>query len=288
MFHGPQSVYARDAKDPLVPVPLPTSVRATEGIAALPDTNLGYWDTGGNGTPIVLSHPASGSALIWGYQQPVFAKAGYRVIAYSRRNFYNSDLAPQDNPGSQVEDLNNFVDYLGLKKFHLVGCAAGGGVAADYAFSHPERLLSIVVCSNAFGVRSGDIADAGKRIRPHEQWEHLPRWFRELGPSYRAANSEGVKKWIENNERSETGKGSRQKRTNTITPESLESVELPTLLMTGDSDTSTPPSILRMSANLIPDCRISIVAECGHSIYWEHPDIFNDTILDFISRQAQG
>ena len=288
MFHSPQSVYARDAKDPLVPVPLPPPVRATEGIAALPDTNLGYWDTGGNGTPIVLSHPASGSALIWGYQQPVFATAGYRVIAYSRRNFYNSDLAPQDNPGSQVEDLNNFVDYLGLKKFHLVGCAAGGGVAADYAFSHPERLLSIVVCSNAFGVRSGDIADAGKRIRPHEQWELLPRWFRELGPSYRAANPEGVKKWIENNELSETGKGSRQKRTNTITPESLENVELPTLLMTGDSDTSTPPSILRMSANLIPNCRMSIVAECGHSIYWEHPDIFNDTILDFISRQAQG
>jgi pimeloyl-ACP methyl ester carboxylesterase len=282
------SVTAHDAEDPLVPVPLPAPVPVKEGMADLPGTRLGYWDTGGNGTPIILSHPGSGSALIWGYQQPVFAKAGYRVIAYSRRNFYNSDPAPQDDPGSQVEDLNNFVDCLGLKKFHLVGCAAGGGVAADYCFSYPERLLSIVVCSNAFGVGSGAIAEASEGIRPHEQWGGLPRWFRELGPSYRAANPEGVKKWIENNERSEIGKGGRQKRINTITPESLANVELPVLLMTGDSDTSTPPAILRMCAQLIPNCRISIVAECGHSIYWERPDIFNDTILDFLSDQAQG
>ena len=288
MIRSPHSVYAHDAPDPFVPVPLPTPVPATEGIAALPDTNLGYWDTGGDGTPIVLCHPASGSALVWGYQQPVLAKAGYRVIAYSRRNYHNSDPAPQDNPGTQVEDLNNFVDYLGLKKFHLVGCAAGGTVAADYSFSYSERLLSIVVCSNTFGVASGDIADAAKLIRPHEQWEHLPRGFRELGASYRAANPEGTKKWVENSERSETGKGSRQKRANTITTESLKNVELPVLLMTGDADMSTPPSILRMSAALIPESRIRIVAECGHSIYWERPDIFNSTILDFISGQARG
>lgn len=288
MNEHPLSVTARDAEDPLVPVPLPVPVPADEGFAALPGAKLGYWDTGGSGPPIVLSHPGSGSALNWGYQQPVFAKAGYRVIAYTRRNFYNSDPAPEDNPGTQVADLDNFADVLGLEKFHLVGCAAGGGVAADYAFSHPERLLSVVVCSNAFGVRSGDIGDAAKGIRPDEQWQHLPRWFRELGPSYRAANPQGVRQWIDNNERSELGKGARQKTTNTITPESLEEVELPVLLMTGDADTSTPPSILRMSARRIPNCEIAIVAECGHSVYWERPDIFNATVLDFISRQAQG
>lgn len=288
MAQGPLSVSARDAGDPLVPIPLPAPVPAKDGMASLPGTNLGYWDTGGNGTPIVLSHPASMSALTWGYQQPVFAKAGYRVIAYSRRNFYNSDLATQDNPGSQVEDLNNFVDYLGLKRFHLVGCAGGAGVATDYSFSYPERLLSIVVCSNPFGVRSGEIGEARKRIRPDGQWEHLPRWFRELGPSYRAANPEGVKAWMEINELSETGKGAPQKMINTITTESLETIAFPTLLMTGDADTSTPPSILRMAARHIPNCEIGIVPECGHSVYWERPDVFNDTVLDFVSRQAQG
>lgn len=284
----PHSVDARDAEDPLVPVPLPTPVAAREGIASLPGTNLGYWDTGGSGTPIVLCHPASGSALSWGYQQPVFANAGYRVIAYSRRNHYNSDPAGQDDPGTQVEDLNNLADWLGLERFHLVGSAAGGTVAADFCLSHPGRILSLVVSSNTLGVQSGEIAEVARRIRPHEQWNQLPRWFRELGPSYRACNPEGVEKWIEINERSETGKGARQKRANTITPESLEDVAPPVLLMTGDSDMSTPPPILRMCAERIPGCKIRIVGECGHSIYWEHPTIFNDTVLDFITRQPQA
>ena len=46
------------------------------GMAELPGTRLGYWDTGGNGTPVVFLHPASGSALVWLYQQPIFAKGG--------------------------------------------------------------------------------------------------------------------------------------------------------------------------------------------------------------------
>src|SRR6185312_7355232 len=115
--------------DPMVPLPIPEQVPAKEGMAALPGTNLGYWDTGGAGEPVVLLHPASGSALVWLYQQPVFAKAGYRVIAYSRRNYFNSDSAPENNPGSASDDLQKFVDFLKLEKFHLLGSAAGGSVA---------------------------------------------------------------------------------------------------------------------------------------------------------------
>jgi hypothetical protein len=53
----------------LASVPLPQPVPAKEALASLPDTRLWYWDTGGDGAPIVLVHPATGSALIWGYQQ---------------------------------------------------------------------------------------------------------------------------------------------------------------------------------------------------------------------------
>jgi pimeloyl-ACP methyl ester carboxylesterase len=82
-------------------VPLPAPVPATEALATLPDTRLWYWDTGGEGIPVVLVHPATGSALIWGYQQPAFAKAGYRVIGYSRRSYYGSDPLPKESPASR-------------------------------------------------------------------------------------------------------------------------------------------------------------------------------------------
>jgi pimeloyl-ACP methyl ester carboxylesterase len=272
--------------DPMIPVPIPEQVPAKEGMAELPSTRLGYWDTGGAGEPIVLLHPASGSALIWLYQQPVFARAGYRVIAYSRRNYYNSDLAPADNPGTASEDLQNLIEFLRLEKFHLVSSAAGGSVAADYALSHPERLLSLTVSSNNLAAANGYIAEAAAKIRIKE-WDDLPRWFRELGPSYRAANPAGVQKWIELNHKSETGNGARQKLLNVVTPAKLETLKVRTLLMTGAADMFTSPSIMRMIARHVPDNEVVIAPECGHSIYWEQPEFFNRAVLGFIGRDIK-
>jgi pimeloyl-ACP methyl ester carboxylesterase len=276
----------REIDDPMIPVAIPEQVPVKEGMASLPGTRLGYWDTGGDGTPVVFLHPASGSALVWLYQQPVFAKAGYRVIAYSRRNHYNSDLAQEENPGIGSEDLHNLIEFLGLKKFHVVGSAAGGSVATDYAFSHPERLLSLTVSSNNLAARDGYIAETAARIRP-KVTESLPRWYWELGPSYRAANPQGVEKWIELNHKSETGKGARQKLANTVTPAKLETLKVPALLIAGAADLATPPSIMRMIARHVPNSEVVVAAECGHSSYWERPDFFNRTVLDFIGRQSK-
>src|SRR5262245_15721671 len=79
------TAHSQTVANPMRPIPIPAQVSAKDGVAQLPDSRLWYWDTGGQGVPIVLLHPATGSALIWGYQQPVLAKAGYRVIAFSRR-----------------------------------------------------------------------------------------------------------------------------------------------------------------------------------------------------------
>jgi pimeloyl-ACP methyl ester carboxylesterase len=271
--------------DPMIPVPIPEQMPAKEGIADLPGTRLGYWDTGGGGEPILLLHPASGSALVWLYQQPVFAKAGYRVIAYSRRNYYTSDLAAENNPGTASADLQNLAEFLRLDKFHLLGSAAGGSVAADYALSHPERLLSLTVSSNNLAAANGYIADTAAKIRTKE-WDDLPRWFRELGPSYRGANAGGVAKWTELNHISETGKGARQKMVNVVTPEKLGTLKVRTLLMTGAADMFTPPSITRMIARHVPDNEVVIVPESGHSPYWEQPEFFNRTVLGFIGKRS--
>ncbi|HEY3168243.1 MAG TPA: alpha/beta fold hydrolase [Candidatus Binatia bacterium] len=273
-------------EDPLIPVPIPAQAPAKEDSAELPGTRLWYWDTGGAGAPVVFLHPATGSTLIWLYQQPVFAKAGFRVIAYSRRNHYNSDLAPEDNPGTGSEDLHNLMEFLGVEKFHAVSSAAGGSVATDYAFSHPERLLSLTVSSNNLAARNGYIAETAARIRPKEE-KDLPRWFWELGPSYRAANPGGVEKWNELTRRSVTGKGARQNLANLVTPAKLETLKVPTLLITGAADLVTPPSIMRMIARHIPDNEIVIVAESGHSPYWEQPEYFNRSVIDFIRRHTK-
>jgi pimeloyl-ACP methyl ester carboxylesterase len=263
------------------PIPIPAQVPAKEGVAEIPDTRLWCWDTGGQGEAIVLLHPATGSALIWGYQQPVFAKAGCRVIAYSRRGYYNSAPYDRNDPGIGSEDLRHLADVLGLKRFHVLASAAGGSIASDFAFSYQDRLLSLTISSNSFGVLDGEIANAAGFIRP-KGFDQLPPEFRELGPSYRAANPEGVKAWLELEHKALIGPRVSQTLKNKITQAKLKELKLPTLLITGPADLYTPPSISRMIAAEIPNSRVTLIPEAGHSPYWEQPELFNRAVLEFI------
>jgi pimeloyl-ACP methyl ester carboxylesterase len=284
---GTKVAQAQDDKsDPMARVPLPPQVGLKDGMAALPGANLYYWDTEGDGEPIVLVHPASGSAVIWGYQQPVFAKAGYRVIAYSRRGYFKSDPYDKKNPGAGSEDLDNLATFLKLPKFHLVASAAGGSIAMDFALSHPERLLSLTISSNSAGVRDGDIFKAAETIRP-AGWAKMPVQFRELGPSYRAANPAGAQLWLELEHQALVGTEYRQKVVNKITNATLTEVKVPTLLIAGDADLATPPSIMRMVAARIPGSEVVIVHESGHSVYWERPNAFNRAVLDFVGKHKK-
>ncbi|HLK84400.1 MAG TPA: alpha/beta hydrolase [Xanthobacteraceae bacterium] len=277
---------AQGMADPLTPVRIPPQAPAKEGIAQLTDARLWFWDTGGAGEPIVLLHPASGSGLIWGYQQPAFAKAGYRVISYSRRGYYGSAPVDRAKPGIASEDLHELVEFLGLGKFHIVASAAGGSVASDYAFSHPDRLLSLTVSSNQFGVADGEIFAAGARIRP-AIWDEIPVEIREVGPSYRARNPEGFKQWIELERKSGLKDAFRQPLKNRITEAMLANLNVPTLVICGAADLATPPSIARMIAARIPHAELVVAPEAGHSVYWEEPELFNRAVLTFIAKHGR-
>ncbi len=98
----------------------------------------------------------------------MLAKAGYRVIAFSRRGYYNSAPFDPNNPGIGSEDLRHLADVLGLGRFHVVASAAGGSIASDFAFSYQDRLLGLTISSNSFGVRDGEIAKAAAFIRPRD------------------------------------------------------------------------------------------------------------------------
>jgi pimeloyl-ACP methyl ester carboxylesterase len=275
--------YAAMNADPLAPIPLPPQVPAKEGIASLTGTRLAYWDTGGNGQAVVLLHPATGSARIWSYQQPVFAKAGYRVIAYSRRGYDRSDPVPKENPGTASGDLNNLMDFLGVKRFHLAGSAAGGGIAADYALSHPGRLLSLVIACAVGGVEDKDYVERIESLRP-KGFDEMLAIFRELSPSYRAGDPQGTAQWAALERVAVTGNRLGQKPANRVNWASLATIKVPTLVIGGDADLYVPPPMLRTYAAHIPGAELVVVPEAGHSLYWERPDLFNRALLDFFAK----
>ena len=72
----------------------------------------------------------------------------------------------------------------------------------------------------------------------------------------------------------------------TITQAMLKDLKVPTLLIAGAADLSTPPSITRMIAAEIPGSQVVVVPESGHSVYWERPDLFNRAVLEFAGKHG--
>jgi pimeloyl-ACP methyl ester carboxylesterase len=175
------------------------------------------------------------------------------------------------------------MEYLRVPKFHLVGSAAGGGVAMDYALSHPERLLSLTMACAVGGVEDKEYVEHVESLRP-KGFDAMPAIFRELSPAYRAANPDGAAAWAALERAAITGNRVGQKPVNTITWTRLAGLKVPTLIMGGGADLAMPSPILRLYASHIPGAEVMVVPDAGHSLYWERPDLFNRALLDFFAK----
>ena len=242
---------------------------------------------GGSGAAIVFMHAGTGSSLVWEHQRSAFMGAGYRFIAYDRVGYGRSEVDPPGSqPGTAADDLEALMQSLRVERFHLVGTAAGGIVSLDYALSFPQRLRSLVIANSIGGVQEDEYLAMGRRLRPSPQFNAMPPDFRELGPSYRAANPDGTARWIELEElsRARTPLAAPQGMRNRIMWSLLETIKVPTLLVTGDADLYTPPAVLRLFSARIKTSTSVILPEAGHSAYWEQPALFNRAVLDFVRR----
>jgi pimeloyl-ACP methyl ester carboxylesterase len=264
----------------------PSPPAIPQGPVAVPGARLWCLDTGGSSDAVVFLHAGTGSSQVWEHQVPAFTAAGFRVVACDRRG-YGRTIVESDTratPATAADDVEQLARALGLSRIHLVGTAAGGIVALDYALSFSARLRSLVVTNSIGGVQDPDYLEMSRRLRPSPQFEALPVEFRELGPSYRADNPGGVARWLalEHVSRAPGAAATPQPMTNRITFAALESLAVPTLLITGDADLYTPPAVLRLFAARIKGSAMTVLPEAGHSAYWEQPERFNAAVLAFL------
>jgi pimeloyl-ACP methyl ester carboxylesterase len=267
---------------PLAPNPPPPPITAQATVAKLADVDLWYWDSGGEGQAVVLLHPATGSGLIWGYQQSAFAAAGYRVIGYSRRGFNGSSPVDPANPGSGANDLRLLLDHLHIDRAHVLGTAAGGFIAASFALAWPRRVESLTLACTILSGAERTVMEMLPSLR--EPWYNaLPHEFRELSPSYRAIDMAGVQRWHELHARSRGNNPAvNQPAGEPATLAALARLTMPVLLISGDADLISPPPVARLFHRTIRGSELVVFPECGHSAYWERPDDFNLAVLRFI------
>lgn len=252
----------------------------------IPDAELWYEDTGGDGVPVVFVHPAAADSRCWVNQVPVFAAAGYRCVTFDQRNFGQSRQAPAvSDTGHLSSDLEALTQALGLDRFVLVGAAYGGMGALDYALRFQDRLRAFVLATSQGAIVDPEYQEILNRIVP-AALRAIPIELREVGPSYRAENPEGVARWLQIIHEGHGETAPRQQRYLTLTLALLETLRVPTLVLASDADLLAPPALMRLMAARIPGCETASVADAGHSAHWERPAEWNRLVLDFLSRKS--
>jgi pimeloyl-ACP methyl ester carboxylesterase len=100
----------------------------------------------GAGLPVVLLHADSGNSGQWRELHEQLARER-RVLALDFRGHGQSDPAANDDYGyrGRAEDLTCAVDTLDVGRSALVAHSGGAAVALEYALEHPERVAGLLL-----------------------------------------------------------------------------------------------------------------------------------------------
>ena len=245
----------------------------------VPGARLSYTDSGAAAPAVVFVHPAAGTSDSWTHQ--IHSFAALRCITYDLRGWGQSTATRADDAGVLSDDLAALVDALGLVRFHLVAAAYGGFGGLDFALRFPDRLLSLVLSTTQGGIVEPEYVATRERV-VNAPIRGLPVELRELGPSYRAENPDGVARWVAI-EHAAGENRPRQSLATQINYAALQTLRVPTLALAAGADLLAPPGLMRLFAAHIPECRFEVIAEAGHSAHWERPAEWNRIVLDFLS-----
>nr|WP_221380082.1 alpha/beta hydrolase [Actinoplanes polyasparticus] len=106
-----------------------------------------YYESHGEGRPLILLHGGLGSGEMFGPIIGQFAE-GHRVILVDLQG--HGRTADIDRPlhiTFMADDVAALIDHLGLEKPDVVGYSLGGGVALQLAIRHPAKVGRLVAAS---------------------------------------------------------------------------------------------------------------------------------------------
>jgi pimeloyl-ACP methyl ester carboxylesterase len=118
---------------------------AAKGQVRLRDgRSLGYSAAGPpGGHPVLYMHGAIGSPVRRSAElESAIATYGLRYLMVDRPGFGGSDPHPGRTVASFAADVADLADALGLERFSVVGCSAGGPYALACAWAMPERVAA--------------------------------------------------------------------------------------------------------------------------------------------------
>jgi 3-oxoadipate enol-lactonase len=220
------------------------------------DVRIHYrWD-GPDGAPaVVLSNSLGTDLSMWDAQAAAWSK-NFRVLRYDQRGHGQSSVTPGPYSIQQLGcDVVALLDALGVKRAHFCGLSMGGQTGIWLGGNAPDRLSKLVLCNT--GAKIGTPDSWATRINLVKQsgmktvaQQVLERWFTADFRAKEPAKVDAVRQLLENTDPQGYIANCEAVRDFDYR-ERVAKIALPTLVIAGSADTSTPPAEGRFIAEQI-------------------------------------
>jgi len=262
-----------------------------------------YRDQGQLGGPaLVLLHGSNASLHTW---EPWVAELGdaFRIVSVDLPGHGLTGPVPADDYSREgmAKFVGEFATAVGAERFALAGNSMGGGVAAQFALMHPERLTHLVLV-DAAGMPTKSPREPGLGFTlarmPVVQYVLLfvtPRNLFEDGlktAMYDDAHvtPEMVDRYWQLNRREGTRAATLrrfQTPPDTYIQDNVTKIATPTLILWGEFDTLTPRDMGEAYAAAIPGAKFVVYKNTGHIPMEEVPDQSARAVREFLAPESE-
>lgn len=243
----------------------------------------------GKGIPVVLLHAFPLNSRMWDAQVAELPSK-YRVLTVEYPGFGQSAVGSAWTMDELADALREQLAAAGALPCVLGGCSIGGYITLAFARRHPGDLTGIILVDT----RADPDAPAAKENR-----QKMIGLVRENGTT--AVAEQMVPKLL--------APGAPEKRPDLVQkihemadripplaieqalsamrdrPDStpiLPKIQVPTLIIVGESDQATPPELSQMMAKAIPGATLTVIRGAGHLSPMEQPAQVNHAMTSFL------
>jgi 2-hydroxy-6-oxonona-2,4-dienedioate hydrolase len=243
-----------------------------------------YLEDGKSDKTILLIHGLGGSAERWLRVIPILSPK-YRVIAPDMIGFGYSDKPSVDYTIEFFgKFLSAFIDTLRLKTVILVGTSLGGQIAAECTNIN-NAIGKLVLVAPSGGMKQSTAAvDAYMMAALYPNDASARTAFEMMSNSGTVDEftvSDFVKRMSIPNAKLAFISSALGIKNSKI-DESLQKIMVPTLLVWGKEDRVIPIEHAKQFVASIRNCKFLELNDCGHLPHVEKPDIFSESILEFL------
>ena len=236
-----------------------------------------YYETYGEGEPLLLLHGNGGSIENFFLQIPEFSKH-FKVIAVdSRAQGRSTDSDKELTYALMASDMAALIDKLNLGSVSVVGWSDGGIIGIELAYSYPDKVKKLVTIGANYSTKNYEANSDHIRMDAHDTLVIRSRKIAEKYKNTLERLSPNPEKIPEIRRKL---KNLMEKHPN-FTEKQLEKIKTPTLVIVGDHDIISLDHTVSLFASL-PHAELFVIPGATHIAPVEQPDLLNSVIVRFL------